>query len=398
MRNEILCLVAVLAGGCAKPRAAEPPVPSPSPVTPTPGNQAAEDPPPRAGATPHAIDVAAAGLRTCALLSDGAVRCWGSGVGGSLGDGTMHPPGVAASGLVAGLPDATRVEIARRSGCAVTSGGAVKCWGERIAFMHEGTPARGGRAEAVPFPHATNVVALDLGLDNHCLVQQNGETYCWGQRPKSVGPPPSAGPTFPLVRVANELDAVDVAVGSQHVCALARDRSLWCWGDNGAGQLGVGDTKTRTKPTRVSGRMGGSIVAVAAFDEATCALARSGELACWGGFICGPLSDCSRPDVIQKRPLAAAATATVSDFAMGGTLVVATTEGSVLEADLMDAIVGAGLKTVSGVPSATAVAAGAMHTCTLDEAHRVWCWGSNNNGQVKPGSTDEVVGAVVSLP
>jgi len=43
-----------------------------------------------------------------------------------------------------------------------------------------------------------------------------------------------------------------VAAGVTHTCALATDGSLWCWGDNSAGQLGIGSNQPREIPTRVA--------------------------------------------------------------------------------------------------------------------------------------------------
>jgi alpha-tubulin suppressor-like RCC1 family protein len=72
-----------------------------------------------------AID--AGGARSCAIV-DGAAKCWGGNRLGSLGDGTMmdsHVP-VQVQGLTSGVVD---ISIGDTHICAVTSDGAVWCWG-----------------------------------------------------------------------------------------------------------------------------------------------------------------------------------------------------------------------------------------------------------------------------
>jgi len=77
--------------------------------------------------------------------------------------------------------------------------------------------------------------------------------------------------------------AVRVAVGRNHACIVRINGDVLCWGDNGAGQLGLGaaDTTTRTVPTVVVGV--GDVRDVAVGDLFTCALTELGELHCWGG-------------------------------------------------------------------------------------------------------------------
>ncbi|MBI5508167.1 MAG: cadherin-like domain-containing protein [Deltaproteobacteria bacterium] len=91
--------------------------------------------------------------------------------------------------------------------------------------------------------------------------------------------------------------------GYGHVLALKEDGTLWAWGDNFAGQLGVGDAVPRSRPTEVLGRDGvthdGDWAAVAAGGSHSLALKTDGTLWAWGGNLdgqlgtgCTPLADC----------------------------------------------------------------------------------------------------------
>ena len=74
--------------------------------------------------------------------------------------------------------------------------------------------------------------------------------------------------------------APDLALGAAHRLLLRPDGSLWAWGANEAGQLGLGDLRPRPLPARVPGLAG--IVAVAAQGEVSEALAADGTLWRWG--------------------------------------------------------------------------------------------------------------------
>jgi hypothetical protein len=83
---------------------------------------------PAVGTAATATAVSAGERHTCAVTTDGAMRCWGWNPFGGLGDGTttdrLTP--VTVTGL-------TGTVVAEATGayhsCAVTSGGAVQCWG-----------------------------------------------------------------------------------------------------------------------------------------------------------------------------------------------------------------------------------------------------------------------------
>jgi Regulator of chromosome condensation (RCC1) repeat len=84
--------------------------------------------------------------------------------------------------------------------------------------------------------------------------------------------------------------ALSVAVGRFHGCAVLEDHTVKCWGDNGAGELGYGDTRIRGNSgvemgdalPRVDLGTGRTATAIAASREHTCALLDDGSVKCWG--------------------------------------------------------------------------------------------------------------------
>ena len=83
-----------------------------------------------------------------------------------------------------------------------------------------------------------------------------------------------------MVLVLSQRGFTAVAASYDHSFALKRDGSLWAWGHNGVGQLGLGDVETRFEPTRVGADS--DWAAVAAGDDHSLALKRDGSLWAWG--------------------------------------------------------------------------------------------------------------------
>ncbi|KAK3240304.1 hypothetical protein CYMTET_49846, partial [Cymbomonas tetramitiformis] len=138
-----------------------------------------------------------------------------------------------------------QIEAGGDSSCAVSMSGGIKCWGDnrfgQLGYM--------------------------LGPDNH-LGSQPGDM------------PPSD------VRVGSSVE--QVTMGLWHVCVLLHVGDVKCWGDNRAGQLGIGSTHQigadagDMPPATVN--LGAMVTMVSAGDYHTCALTKNtGKMLCWGG-------------------------------------------------------------------------------------------------------------------
>jgi len=91
-------------------------------------------------------------------------------------------------------------------------------------------------------------------------------------------------------------------MGTRHVCVLAGDGSLWCWGDNKYGQLGDGTTASRTAPVQVTA-LGSDVVQVSAGEAYTCAVKRDGSAWCWGSNGAGQLGTGKWIDALAPSPV-----------------------------------------------------------------------------------------------
>jgi len=237
--------------------------------------------------------VAAGGDRpsghTCAVLSGGAVKCWGDNEYGQLGDRTTktrHAP-VAVSGLSSGVE---AVAAGTSHTCALLSSGGVECWGSNgEGELGDGTT----NDRHVPVPVSglsSGVEGIAANGEQTCAVLSTGAAECWGYNAEGqLGDGTTKNRAVP-VAVAGLSGVRSIAAGVYHTCALLAGGGVECWGDNEFGQLGDGTTTARLRPVAVGG-LPANVQAIAAGDEHSCALMKDRSFACWGSNHYGQLGN-----------------------------------------------------------------------------------------------------------
>ena len=189
----------------------------------------------------------------CAINTSNALSCWGLGAYGQLGNGIYgyvvdQPQQVI--GMDSGVSD---VAVGYAHACAIRNG-ALYCWGDNT-FGQVGIPAP-------PITHTPSLVTgMATGVKRviargniTCAIRDAGgrdDLYCWGENKLGglylgVGP---SGHTYTPTLVIT--DVRGATVRGNGGCAIRSDNSVYCWGDNGTGQVGDGTTDPRYRPVQV---------------------------------------------------------------------------------------------------------------------------------------------------
>ena len=243
------------------------------------------------------VDVAqlsARGSHACVVTTAGAAKCWGSNGMGELGSPVtsaydFRTAATDVTGLASGV-----VAIAAATGqhtCAIVTGGGVKCWGSNgYGQLGDGTTASRpvpGNVLGLPGP----AVALSAGEEHTCALTAQGAVACWGRNFVGAlgdGTEENRLTATPVVGLSSGV--VAISAGPWHTCAMTGAGALKCWGWNSAAALGDGTFVSRTAPVDVVGLSSGVTAAAAGGDEGapffqpeaeTCAIA-SGVVKCWG--------------------------------------------------------------------------------------------------------------------
>ncbi len=298
-------------------------------------------PAPVVGLTSGVRAVAAGNSHTCALTAAGGVMCWGSNGTGALGNGlwTSSTTPVAVVGLASG---ASALAAGEYHMCAITSGGAVKCWGQNDTGQLGNGLTTNSNTPVDVSGLASGASAVAGGRYHTCAVVAGG-VKCWGANTNGQLGNGTTTPSGTPVNVTGLTSGViAVAAGYSHSCAVTTAGAVKCWGYNFAGQLGNGSTLPSTTPVDVSGLTSG-VIAVTAADYHSCALTSAGGVKCWGWNVYGQLGN--GMTTYSPRPV-----------------------------------------DVTGLTSGVlSVDAGTAFTCAVTSIGSAQCWGDNGNGALGSG-------------
>jgi alpha-tubulin suppressor-like RCC1 family protein len=350
-----------------------------------------------ATATPvvTAAAVAAGKGHTCAILSDGTVKCWGNNEHGQLGNGGTVNSNRPVD--VIGVTDAAAITLGWGHTCVLTQSGGVKCWGYN-ANGELGNGATQDSSLPVDVAGLSNgAVAIDAGDDHTCAVTSQGRVMCWGYNEYGqLGDGTKASRSIPVEAQGFADGITAVAAGWGHTCILMDGGGVKCWGNNQNGQLGYGqDAEYRLTAVDVLG-LGNGALEITADGGGACALVAGGGVKCWGSNKYGQLGDGTAEDRMSPVEVSGLDAGAVR-VAAGWNHACAVTGNGELECWGWNYYgqLGDGTKTSRITPVRVAgltdgigdIGVGWGHTCVVTDLGGVRCWGLNENGQLGDGTT-----------
>ena len=327
---------------------------------------------------------------TCGLTEDGEAYCWGWNAFGQLGDGTTASSNVPVA--VAGSLRFAHLDAGSYHTCGLTEDGEAYCWGANGPLIR----AFGGRGEdegfalgapttelcdnprapsgspyrGSPWPCSTTPLAVSGGISFHsisagvwatCGVAEDGVAYCWGfNGADELGTGMATYATAPTA-VAGGLLFDDVVLGALHGCGLV-DEDAYCWGGRPVpglanfGSLGTGSFDGSSAPAAVAGGLSFSAIMPSDANNVwtfTCGLTTDGAAYCWGSNESG---------------------------ALGTDAVLAPCGGAGVPCTNVPVPVAGGIEFIS-------LASGSQFACGVAGNRATYCWGRNDFGQLGDGTT-----------
>ena len=345
--------------------------------------------------------VSAARDSAAAIINDdGTAWAWGANWSGKLGDGTStnrHSPV-----QVVGLDNIAEISLGNSHTMAVKNDGTLWAWGSNFnGELGIGSESVWGSNTPIEVTSISDVTAIAVGEWHTIAVKKDGTVWAWGE---NDGGQLGDGTTTHRSTPAQVISAYDtglltlgsstsstrpmVAAGSSHTVALKNDGTVWAWGGNWDGQLGIGTTEHSPIPVRVGID---NVKEIAAGERHTVALKNDGTVWAWGASVYGHLDYVEYVDSLV--PVQIMGLHDIKAIAAGRNHTVAITEyGDVLAwGDNGRGQLGLGEDNyysarypshVYGLYDVTAISAGEGHTVALKSDGTVWAWGYNGYGQI----------------
>ena len=310
---------------------------------PTPG------PPP---ATPPAGPMVAAGEGTSFLLkANGTVWGWGDQRDGRLGDGEDRDHSRTQPRPVIGLSGIRQIAVGAAHGLALRADGAVFAWGANGDGRLGNGRESGAEVTAIRVPGLASIVAVAASVASSMALRQDGVVFVWGQNgagqlglgDDAARPVPTQVPGLSSIRA--------IAAGGGQAFAVRQDGAVFSWGNNRDGQLGLGSAASGgfvRSPRAVDALAGASVVAIAAGYFHTVALLADGSLRTFGASNVGQAGTPTGVDGFGAFP-----------------------------SPIRPA----------GIDSVAAVAAGQYHTLALRRDGTALSWGNASEGRLGDGTS-----------
>lgn len=297
------------------------------------------------------VQVSASGGHMCGIRAGGFVSCWGANEFGQLGVGDQTSRTVPSMVELPG--PATDVSVGESHSCALLADSRLACWGRGLEGAHGLGDGFDGPDILVPMIVPGSESWVDVSAGGGHTLAVGGSLFGVGRNTADqLGLGPGASEQYRNYTEVLATAPTAIGAGQDNSCVVLPPGELFCWGQNGRGEIGLGDTLPRDSPHRVGTESDWELIALNFW--ATCGVRRDGVY-CAGRGVEGQLGSGSWDDSL---------------------VFLRTLEGDVLE-----------------------LAMGRNHACVLLRSGEVMCTGDNGDGQLgTPGPARRNTWEVVVFP
>ena len=249
----------------------------------------------RVGSDTNWTDVRLGSYHSVGLKSDGTIWTWGLGTYGLLGLGNITS--VSTPVQVGSLTTWASIAVGRLATYAVKTDGTLWSWGEN-SIGQLGLGDTTNRSSPVQVGALTDWTNVKINKSEHVIaIKLNGTLWSWGRNDYGQLGLGDITPRSSPVQVGALTDWSKVNTDGVGVYSFAikTDGTLWSWGYNGVGTLGLGDTTDRSSPVQVGSLSNWSNVSTGYYN--TFAVKADGTLWSWGDSTDGHASGSSPSQV-----------------------------------------------------------------------------------------------------
>ena len=239
----------------------------------------------------------------CALKYSGALLCWGDNSDGQLGTANFSFSNEPQLIQLTDNLSFEQIDVGPDYACGISNNSQLYCWGSNSngkLGIGSDNYSSFQKPQLVVMPDNNQISKIALAWDHSCAIDKSGNILCWGANSFSqLGTGNQLGTLSPVYSsTPSNSKSTEIYLDGWRTCALMSDSSIYCWGDNTAGQIGDGSNSNRLQPTRTALPIGEPVTSFSMSWGHSCAILNQTSVWCWG-VNGGILGDGEREDSNQ---------------------------------------------------------------------------------------------------